>query len=386
MRTRSSKAKRCPVCGRPMRKNGRTTKGTQRWKCTVCSLSSTMPQERAARGRQLDAFLGWLLGRASQSECDANGDARALRKRTAWCWNVRPVIPPPAVRHHTVMADGTYINHDWCLIVAVDGESGEVLGFQWCAHESKAAYTALFSRIPAPDVLITDGLRGAETACNAAWPSTRIQRCLVHVQRNTRADLTARPRLQAGRELKKLSDRLTKVHDAEQAARWGEALNAWHLRWGDFVSERTFAKDDPTNPKATRQEWWWTHQEVRRCYRRLEKLFREGRLFAFLDPELTAGGPVARTTNRLEGGVNSPLKHVLLDHHGLPEEHMRRACEWVCYMKSGSPDPASLIRPEHWKPARPSPAEEDDGDGAPGYGTGISWDEFHTRVGRRFDC
>ncbi|NEG56226.1 IS256 family transposase, partial [Bifidobacterium sp. SMA15] len=64
-----------------------------------------------------------------------------------------------------------------------------------------------------------------------------------------------------------------------------------------------------------------------------------------------------------------------------------RACEWVCYMKSGSPDPASLIRPEHWKPVRPSPVEENTGDDtdAPKYGTGVSWDEFHTHAERRFD-
>ncbi len=120
MRTKSAKAKKCPVCGRPMKKNGRTAKGVQRWKCAACSLSSTMPQENAGRARQLDAFLGWLLGRASQSACDANGDSRALRKRTAWCWNVRPVIPPPMVKHHTVMADGTYMNHGWCLVIAID--------------------------------------------------------------------------------------------------------------------------------------------------------------------------------------------------------------------------------------------------------------------------
>ena len=237
--------------------------------------------------------------------------SRMFRKRVQWCWGIRPEIPPCSAKHHTVMADGTYMNHDWCLIVAIDGESGEVLGIQWCSNESKAAYMALFSRIPAPDVLITDGLRGAESACRETWPDTRIQRCLVHVQRNTRTDLTSRPRLEAGRELKKLSDKLTAVRDTEAAARWGEALNAWHIRWRDFIAERTYARDDPANPKASKQEWWWTHQELRRCYRRLEKLFREGRLFAFLDPSLTAVGPVARTTNRLEGGVNSVVKNVL---------------------------------------------------------------------------
>lgn len=95
---------------------------------------------------------------------------------------------------------------------------------QRCPNESKAAYMALFSRIPAPDVLITNGLRGAESACREIWPSTRIRRCLVHVQRNTRTDLTSRPRLQAGRELKRLSDGLTSVETAGQAVRWGEAL------------------------------------------------------------------------------------------------------------------------------------------------------------------
>ena len=63
-----------------------------------------------------------------------------FRKRTSWCWNIRPEIPTPAVKHHTVMADGTYMSHDWCLIVAVDGETGEALGFQWCSHESKDVY------------------------------------------------------------------------------------------------------------------------------------------------------------------------------------------------------------------------------------------------------
>ena len=185
-----------------MKKNGRTGKGTQRWKCRACRLSSTMPQRGRRRARTLEEFLSWLPGPSSQTASESTGDAHALRKRIAWCWSIRPRIAPPDAKRHTVMADGTYMGHGWCLIIAIDGESGEVLAFQWCAHESKAAYLALFSGIPTPDVLITDGLRGAEAACLETWPGTRIHRHLVHVQRNTRTDLTSRPRLQAGRELK----------------------------------------------------------------------------------------------------------------------------------------------------------------------------------------
>ena len=120
---------------------------------------------------------------------------------------------------------------------------------------------------------------------------------------------------------------------AERLARTLERIHA----------ERTFARDDPANPKASRRMRWWTHEEPRRCYRRLEKLFCEGKLFAFLEPALAAGGPVARTTNRLEGGVNSVVKNVLRNHRGLSEEHMLRACEWVCYMKTAHPRPESFI-------------------------------------------
>lgn len=92
-----------------------------------------MPQRRRRRERTLEEFLSWLLGPSSQRAADSAGDARALRKRIAWCWRIRPRIAPPDARRHTVMADGTYMGHGWCLIIAIDGQTGEVLGWQWCA-------------------------------------------------------------------------------------------------------------------------------------------------------------------------------------------------------------------------------------------------------------
>ena len=84
-----------------------------------------------------------------------------------------------------------------------------------------------------------------------------------------------------------------------------------------------------------------------------------------------------RTTNRLEGGVNSVVKDVLRNHRGLPEGHMRRACEWVCYMKTAHPRPESFI-PDALRKGEKATTPEPDDSVAPAYGTGIDWNEFHT--------
>jgi hypothetical protein len=228
-------------------------------------------------------------------------------------------------------------------------------------------------------------MRGMATAAREEWPGTRLQRCLVHVQRDTRRDLTTRPQSQAGRELRKLSLKLTKIRTAEQAGTWAEALNAWHERWRHLINERSTAKSDPHHPKALAgRSWWWTHERLRRAYTRMEKLFRNGQLFACLDPRLLEGGPVPGTTNRLEGGVNSPIKRVLSNHRGMIQAHMMRACELECYMRSPSPDLKALpdrferqgraraaIRAKQKQDAIQATGDE------PAAGTAISWNELH---------
>lgn len=46
-------------------------------------------------------FLGWLFAPSPQPS-----GSRAFRKRTSWCWGMRPVLELDAARH-VVMADGT---------------------------------------------------------------------------------------------------------------------------------------------------------------------------------------------------------------------------------------------------------------------------------------
>ena len=182
----------------------------------------------------------------------------------------------------------------------------------------------------------------------------------MHVRRDTRTDLTLRPRTDAGREPRRLADALPRVRDAAQAAWWAQALNDWHQRWREFIDERTYAKDDPDDPRARARSWWWTHERTRRAYRRLERLCRDGPLFAFLGPGV-APDAAQPTTNRLEGGVNANIKRIVDAHRGLGEEHMKRCCEWVLYMKTPDPRPDRFVSPRCWQDAARPVARDDAG-------------------------
>ncbi|PLS26142.1 IS3509a transposase [Bifidobacterium anseris] len=309
-----------------------------------------MRREDRTRLMQFHAFLDWVSGRltAAQAGERLGVSARTFHRATAWCWNVRPGIRPDGVVHRFVQADGTFTQHGWGMLIAID-ERGRVIAWQWCGHENRHAYRRLFSRIAPPDLLVCDGNAACGSAAATAWPGTPIQRCMVHVIRDTKRDLTGRPRTPAGRELLALARRLGRIHDRRAATRWQTDLNDWHATHGDFIKQRTMASSDPTNPKALAgRRWWWKHERLRRAYFRLARLLARGELFA----ALTIDESLPTTTNMLEGGVNADIKRVLDAHRGLNEEHMRRCCEWVAYLKSDRPDPDRFVTPDAWKPTR----------------------------------
>ena len=60
------KAVYCPYCGGRTKRNGRTSSGSQRWRCTACGASTTVRYDDTAT--RLDEFLGWLLS-AYRTKC-----------------------------------------------------------------------------------------------------------------------------------------------------------------------------------------------------------------------------------------------------------------------------------------------------------------------------
>jgi hypothetical protein len=66
-----------------------------------------------------------------------------------------------------------------------------------------------------------------------------------------------------------------------------------------------------------------------------------------------------KTTNPLEGGINTAAKELLRKHRGLTAEHAMQAIGWLLYFKTEHPaDPWTLVTPEHWQPTNKTTTQQ----------------------------
>lgn len=245
-------------------------------------------------------------------------------RRFSWCWDV--MVPPPVHNgevYDQVFIDGTYLHGGWVLLIACT--PSYVLNWVLCARESKAAYDSLLSPIAPPLMVVTDGAKGALRAVEQCWPTTTIQRCLVHVQRNNVRDLTRNPKTAAGRVLLELSRALTRIHTHDQASTWMSALNAFYQTHSAYLKERTYAKEVPEDQRRPGRTWWYTHERDRRVYFRLKRLVRKEQLFAYLNTDHR----LHSTTNIVESH-NAAIKLILRYHRGWsPHQQVQAAFHYL---------------------------------------------------------
>lgn len=335
-------------------KNGRHPSGTQRWRCRTCGSSSIRRRPDVTALEQFRRFLRWLTGKASQAEL-GGGTGRSFRHDTAWCWALEPHLPVTGEVHDTVLVDGVWIG-SWCLLIA-QSSTGQVIGWQWAARESTAAWEALFARVPQPTVVVTDGGSGIRSALARTWPETKIQRCIFHLQLNVTRELTRNPRLKAGRALRQIALNLTDVHDIDAAIAWRLTLENWWQQFGHLTRERTMYDNG---------QFGYTHLKLRRAWAVLHRAAQAGHVFT----ALSHGNP--RTTSRLEG-LNSQIRHMLRHHRGMPIEHRKRATEWFLLLHE---IPLEQAHRYAHKPEPPAPPTEQDEPLGPAlYDTGLTADE-----------
>ena len=152
------KAVYCPYCGGRTKRNGRTSSGSQRWRCTACGASTTVRYDDTAT--RLDEFLGWLLSKDSQAAMPgggrSSGAGRPSSGRSGRCPS------PTASCTACSTSDGCWVARDLVVLICCSGE--RVVSWYMARSENSRAWSALMSPIPAPEVVVTDGGSGFVSA------------------------------------------------------------------------------------------------------------------------------------------------------------------------------------------------------------------------------
>ncbi len=320
-------------------------------------------------------FLDWLFSKHTQAETGA--DPRTFRRHTRWCWELWPPVPLVDEIHHVVHVDGIHLHRQAVVLIAI--ADAHVIGWYVARRETSAGWMNLMARIAPPDVVVCDGGGGLLKALKTVWPDTRVQRCLFHVCMKISELTGTRPRLDAGKQLRKLAIGLSRVTTRDDAAAWLVAYNQWEQDFHEFLDEHSQYADGSIED---------THQRLVKARRMIRKRIKENHLFTFLDHELTRDTPIPATNNLIESW-NARLRDMMRHHRGLRLIRRIKAICWWCHQHSERPQPAAWlavnsitdqhIEDLYRKAWQSSPQGAYENYGIPNrYGTGINWNEFHT--------
>lgn len=323
-------APKCPICHELMKKHGKTKAGKQRWICKSCKATKTHAINSDAK--QLKIFLDWLLSRKRQTDITHATD-RTFRNRTARFWKYWALPPLIDEIHKVVYVDGFHLGRKAVVLIACSDEC--VLGWYLARHEHTQAWVNLLRRIAPPDMVVSDGGQGFRNAVKQIWPDTQIQRCAFHAFNQVRRCTTHNPRLVPGRELLLIAIDLLHIKTEDEALVWLKRYFDWCKYWDEFLAEKSYIDGKHV----------FTHEKLRKAKRSLNRLISSGHLFTYLDPLLSLDTSLPSTNNRIEGGVNAPLREMLRLHRGMSLNRRIKAIFWWCYLHTECPlGPADILK------------------------------------------
>jgi hypothetical protein len=292
-----------------MRRHGRTAAGTPRWRCVSCGVSGTRQRPDRQLAQYQRSFVRWLIGNRSLTEVAVSlGVSRqCLTERFAALFAILPTPPPYQTRDHILILDGVNLSGRVNTVLIARTLSC-VRSWHFSVRECATAWNQFLSRTPRPQIVVIDGQKGLHEALTRQFPGIRIQRCLAHVERFVRTRISTRPKTEAGHDLWVLTRALWNVRTTADAERWKQLFSEWCDRHHAFLAERSHS------PETGR--WWYTHRGLRAARSHIKNALP----YLFLFTEIPE---VPRTTNHVEGGINSRLKELVKRHRGLSPERKR---------------------------------------------------------------
>lgn len=218
-----------------------------------------------------------------------------------------------------VIMDTTYFGRTLGVMVFKNSLDSSILLKKYVKTETINEYVSGIKEIARRGIsvqsIICDGRRGIVQA----FPDVPVQICQFHQIKTVTRYLTKNPKLEASKELKKISLMLVKSTEREFVL----MLDEWYEKWKELLNERT------RNPETGKT--FYTHKPLRSAYRSLRNNLPH--LFEF---EHWRELDIPNTTNALDGQF-SDLKNKLRNHNGLSKDRKKKLIDkyFKAYASSG---------------------------------------------------
>lgn len=214
-----------------------------------------------------------------------------------------------------VVCDGSFLNGNKGIYAIMDAQRHQIIkgayGVKEGSKELLWFYSELKDRGLEPKYATVDGNTAQIKRLEKVWPSIKIQRCIVHVQRQGLSWCRRNPKRTEAKHLRDLFLDLTTVRTKQQSQDFINSVYAWENRFGNRIE---------SSPNRG-----WVFSDLLRARSMLLKALPN--LFHYIDDP-----NIARSTNLVEGYFSRLKEHYRL-HRGLSIHNRKNYFQWYFYLK-----------------------------------------------------
>ena len=318
------KKKRCWACGNLNTIKWGKRQNKQRFKCKSCDILFTNENKSVSKTNRFVWFEKWIIGRRTLEQLvkESNYSERTLRRFFADYLSRAPVLSVYPSQKVNLLIDGTYFSNGICLVLYRDNtiKFTQLYRLTDGEHysEIKEDLMNLLKLGVQIESVTTDGHKSILKAIKEVLPDAKLQRCLVHIQRDCRIWLTNKPKTIAGYELKKITSVMHTVTTHFELSDWLLSLYDWYQIHKEFIEEKSY------NHQTGR--YWFTHKMVRRSFMSIKRALPN--MFHYLN-----NPKIPKSSNSIESFFGH-LKGHLNIHRGLSYKHRKQYIMWYLYFKN----------------------------------------------------
>lgn len=298
--------------------NGKSSIGKQRYLCLSCKKSFIWKLSKPLEQRRFSWFKLWITEAYSVRELAIiKRVSQSTVKRVIKYWLKQSPNQSfndfSEVKHITL--DGTFLKRPRGIYAAMDSETHKLLYAAVNVRESANDLLDFYSKLSElglyPESATTDGNTVQIKQLQLVWPEIKLQRCIVHVQRQGLSWCRRNPKRTDAKHLRELLLKLTEVKTKEESQRFIKGFYAWENRFGTGIES-----------SANRGR---VFSDIIRARSMLMKAIPN--LFHYID-----NPKIARTTNALEGYFSRVKEHYRL-HRGLSKTNKINYFKWYFFFK-----------------------------------------------------